>query len=524
MRSLPRVLIAALALPLLSPLVSAAGRDALFSPAPPALVVSQVWTSEIDLSWSTPDSVSTLTFEVEQSPNGVAFSFVDSVAHGTTAAIRDLDPGTTYWFRVRAIDANGVSPYSNVVQATTLACGPSAFMTAAPFAGRTGADLAKSTDWCGAVFDHPTGLRALRTQSDWPPCAAGGCDLPATRDGTPRDPIAVRVLVHVMRESDGSGGVSSALVDSMFAQMNRDFSPHRIRVDKVATLFHNDSQFATLATQQQLEDMKDLYAQTPSQNLNLFISGSALPFDGLGTLPWDPDALTPQGGLWLNRDLVDWVHHAASHELGHCLGLYHTFRGTDETESCAAACYEPASGANADNRGDLCADTRSTPRNFSCTAPGGCDCTGVPWGITPLHNIMGYGPWWCVNEFTLQQERRMLCWAHAALGSMIVNLAGVDPPLAERGDRGLWTAGMGEPSGSARLWYAVPAAGRVTLALYDVRGRRVATLLDRDEAEGKHELRWDGRDGAGERTSPGVYLLRLAVAGGSASGKLVLVH
>lgn len=118
----------------------------------------------------------------------------------------------------------------------------------------------------------------------------------------------------------------------------------------------------------------------------------------------------------------------------------------------------------------------------------------------------------------------MLCWAHAALGSMIVSLADVEAPGAEGGELKLWTGGIGERGGSARVWFAVPMAGRVTLALFDVNGRRVVTLLDRDEAAGRHEMRWDGRDGAGRDASPGVYLLRIGTGRRSASGKLVLIH
>lgn len=517
------VLAAILSLTILSNALAAAGRDASLSLAPPALAVAQVWTREVDLSWTTPDSLAALTFAVERSANGTTFTVVDSVSN-RVAAVAGLAQGTTYWFRVRASDANESSPYSNVVQVVTLACAPSALAVSSPFDLSLDIAGSKSTDWCGAVFDRSVNVLARFAASDLPPCASGGCDVPATRDGTARDPIAVRVLVHVMRETDGSGGVSGALVDSMIAQMNRDFASHAIRVDEVATLFHNDGQFATLATREQLAAMKDAYSQAPSQNLNFFISAGSLPFDGVGTLPWDPDALAAQGGIWLNSNLVDGVHHSASHELGHCLGLYHTFHGTDEVKSCAVACYEPASGANADASGDLCSDTRSTPRNFSCTDPGGCDCAGTPWGATPLHNIMGYGPALCVNEFTPQQERRMLCWARAALGSIIVNLAGVEPPIAGRADPAMWAAGLGEPSGTARVWYALPSPGRATLALYDVRGRRVVTLVDREETAGKHELRWDGRDSAGSRMSPGVYLLRIAAAGGYASGKLVMVR
>ena len=118
----------------------------------------------------------------------------------------------------------------------------------------------------------------------------------------------------------------------------------------------------------------------------------------------------------------------------------------------------------------------------------------------------------------------MLCWATAALGSIIVSLADVEPPGTERGELALWTGGITEQGGSARVWFTVPSAGRVTLALFDVHGRHVATLLDHDEAAGRHALRWDGRDGGGGHASAGLYLLRIGAGGRSASGKLIVIH
>jgi len=499
-------------------LVLTAMRVAVAAPAAPTLRVGPVWTTEVDLHWSTPDDPSTLTFKIERSTDGASFAQVASVQADTAGAVGGLDPATAYWFRVRASGSTGTSPYSNVVQATTHPCGASLFVSGL-------ADLASTTGsaWCGTPASAGEPSRALLRNLDLPPCASGDCDAPATRDATPVDAIELRVIVHVVRESDGTGGTTAEAVDSMMAQINRDFAPLNIHVRNLGTQFHDDSRYATLTSREQLAALKDTYAQTPSQNLNIFTTVSGLPFDGMGIYPWDADALTAQGGIWLNRDLVDGAHHSASHELGHCLGLYHTFHGTDEVESCADACYEPASGVDADRRGDFCSDTRSTPRNFSCTDPTGCDCTGTPWSNTPVHDIMGYAPWWCANQFTAQQQHRMHCWARAALGSMIAVVAGVEPP-GNVVPAALWTGAIGEPGGRARVWFATPAAGHVSLALFDVRGRRVVTLVDREETSGRHALQWDGHDGAGRRVSPGVYWLRLSLGNQSASGRLVLAY
>jgi len=490
----------------------------LLVPSTPVLAVDSTWTSEVDLHWSTPDNPSTLTFIVERSTDGVSFAQAASVNHDTSAAIRHLDPATTYWWRVRASGSSGTSPYSNVVQAATHACGASVFATGS-------LDLAETSGsaWCGTAPSAGVASQTLVRDLDLPPCAAGDCDLPATRDATPIDAIELRVRVHVIRETDGTGGTTAEAVDSMMAQVNRDLLPHNIHVRNLGTVFHNDSQFATISSQQQLAQLKSTYAQTPSQNLNIFVTVSGLPFDGDGTYPWDPDALTAQGGIWLNRDLVDGNHHSASHEVGHCLGLHHTFHGTEEVESCADACYEPESGVDADRLGDFCSDTRSTPLNYACTDPAGCDCMGTPWTGTPVHNIMGYAPLWCQNQFTPQQERRMHCWARAALGSMISVVAGVEP-AGDVATSDLWTGAIGEPGGRARVWFATPAAGYVSLALFDVRGRRIVTLVDREETAGRHALQWDGHDGAGRQVSPGVYWLRLSLRNQFASGRLVLAY
>jgi zinc metalloprotease ZmpB len=76
--------------------------------------------------------------------------------------------------------------------------------------------------------------------------------------------------------------------------------------------------------------------------------------------------------------------------------------------------------------------------------------------------------------------------------------------------------------GGAVARFALPRAGAVSLALYDVGGRRVRTLVDGALPEGLHACRWDGRDDAGRALAPGIYLMRLE-AGGRHAGRRVAV-
>jgi hypothetical protein len=63
----------------------------------------------------------------------------------------------------------------------------------------------------------------------------------------------------------------------------------------------------------------------------------------------------------------------------------------------------------------------------------------------------------------------------------------------------------------------------VTAAVYDVRGRRVATLLHRELGRGNHLVRWNGRDRYGRRVSSGVYLLKVSGGGRIVTKKLTVL-
>jgi hypothetical protein len=63
--------------------------------------------------------------------------------------------------------------------------------------------------------------------------------------------------------------------------------------------------------------------------------------------------------------------------------------------------------------------------------------------------------------------------------------------------------------GQAELSYGLPRGGRVRLDVYDVMGRRVASVLDRVDIAGWGSVAWDGRDDAGREVGSGTYFLRL---------------
>ena len=77
----------------------------------------------------------------------------------------------------------------------------------------------------------------------------------------------------------------------------------------------------------------------------------------------------------------------------------------------------------------------------------------------------------------------------------------------------------------AQLRFDVPRAGAAVLEVYDVNGRRVATLLSGERiAAGHHSVSWSGRDQAGRAVAPGVYFAKLVAAGETRTRKLTLLR
>ena len=65
--------------------------------------------------------------------------------------------------------------------------------------------------------------------------------------------------------------------------------------------------------------------------------------------------------------------------------------------------------------------------------------------------------------------------------------------------------------------------GSATLAVFDVSGRLVKTLVDGWTSRGAHAVTWDGTSGSGELVSSGVYFCRLDAAGSTTVQKVVLL-
>ncbi len=72
--------------------------------------------------------------------------------------------------------------------------------------------------------------------------------------------------------------------------------------------------------------------------------------------------------------------------------------------------------------------------------------------------------------------------------------------------------------------FTTAAPSRVTLEIYDVRGRLVRALADGPRLAGRHHANWDGRDGTGRALPSGTYFCRVASNDEVKSVKMMLVR
>ena len=71
--------------------------------------------------------------------------------------------------------------------------------------------------------------------------------------------------------------------------------------------------------------------------------------------------------------------------------------------------------------------------------------------------------------------------------------------------------------------YQIPTAAHVRLAVFNLLGQRIATLVDREQVAGAHTATWTATDETGRAVGAGVYIYRLVSGGATVSRRMVLI-
>jgi hypothetical protein len=77
---------------------------------------------------------------------------------------------------------------------------------------------------------------------------------------------------------------------------------------------------------------------------------------------------------------------------------------------------------------------------------------------------------------------------------------------------------------TAEFQFGLPAAGEVVLSIYDVAGREIVRLAQRDYTDGWHSAVWDRRDRNGSEASAGVYFVQLVGLGQVRTQRILLLR
>lgn len=285
--------------------------------------------------------------------------------------------------------------------------------------------VVSATDWCGTQRIYEEEYRQRHGTAASPgPCGENHpCDDPVARDTWIPDGSEgiqqIRMIIHVLALDDGSELFStSEHVAGQVAQLNADFA--QVGIEFLYQINQVNSSAWRFLSEGEIDLMKQATAIQPDRYLNVWVTIVEFSYS-FATFPWSYDALGPTGGIVMGH--FHWVslpNRVFAHEVGHALGLYHTFHGVDEVSPCTV-CYETPT-ANSSLKGDLCADTPPTPTNSGgCGDFGGNDgCSGEPWGYTMPENYMGYAAQICLDTFTPEQRGRLRCWSDYMLDNWAI--------------------------------------------------------------------------------------------------------
>ena len=101
--------------------------------------------------------------------------------------------------------------------------------------------------------------------------------------------------------------------------------------------------------------------------------------------------------------------------------------------------------------------------------------------------------------------------------------ATVTGPTVEPVAFGLYANYPNPFNAETQIAYTLSEVGPVELAIYNVWGQRVRTLVQGVQATGRYQIAWDGRSDSGAALASGVYLSRLASEQGVRVRRLVLI-
>jgi len=260
----------------------------------------------------------------------------------------------------------------------------------------------------------------------------------------------INVFFHIVRNTNGTGGQDIQVITvimnnlgAVYGQQNVTFintGNDEVRNDYYMTNFDN-TKFTNLITKNVVSNALNIYLLddfTWNQGRASGIPGTALVV----------------GGSFAGQPLVSSL--VVPHEVGHCLGLYHTFETSNGLEL--------VNETNCTTAGDLVCDTPASSPNYNFMENAQCawtvtftDSNGQTYNPDP-HNIMAYVRPSCMQYFTNGQGSRCrtIIGSSSTLANVITNISISGPPTVCSAGTNNYTLNVQLPW-SNYTWSATPS-------------------------------------------------------------------
>jgi hypothetical protein len=267
--------------------------------------------------------------------------------------------------------------------------------------------LAQNQDFCATPGNIPDFLKTIKS----------------SEIKSASSSYTIGIFFHVMRRTDGTGGQTQQEVNTALSTLISDYQPYNINIYLLGTDEIKNDTYYNYNSQSNFEDAYyrtdadgdgkfDVFkVNTHINAIDIYLFADDKLFFGLAANI--PGTALVIGGNGYGANFPS--SHVLSHELGHCLGLYHTFHGTVTTDG-AGSCPELVNESNGTTCGDFVLDTPADPAYIKdCGTQSTCiwncsssytDANGAHYNPN-THLFMAYTFPNCMNLHTSGQVTRM---------------------------------------------------------------------------------------------------------------------
>lgn len=257
-----------------------------------------------------------------------------------------------------------------------------------------GIDRASSYSHCGSRSPSETEIKAVNAHVAKQKALAGASVVGTASAVTGG---VINVYFHVVNSGTGTanGNTSDADITAQMTVLNAAYASTGWSFNLISTdRTTNSSWFANCQKASVEKSMKTALRQGTADSLNIYTCNPGGGLLGWATFPSSYTSAPKMDGVVMlysslpNGSAAPYnLGDTGTHEIGHWMGLYHTFQG-----GCTTT-------------GDSVSDTpQESTAAFGC--PVGRDTCSAT-GVDPIKNFMDYTDDACMNEFTVGQDARM---------------------------------------------------------------------------------------------------------------------